>query len=193
VILAAAKREVFVVNAMVNHIKACDLGLFCFINHRLNCLPLNIFMLACTQLGSITFSVAFPLLFLLSGKPELIVIGARMAIILSISEILVYVVKRLVNRPRPFKSLENVITWRLPSCRYSFPSGHTCAAFSITLALSYALPGSREIFWAIAALVGISRIYLGVHYPSDVLVGILIAYGSFLLEKSFFITTLFLS
>lgn len=179
-------------NGMVNHIKACDLGLFGFINHRLNCLPLNIFMLFFTQLGSIAFSVAFPLLLLLSGRPDLIVLGARMGILLSISELLVYVVKRLVNRPRPFKSLDNVITCRLPACKYSFPSGHTCAAFSIAFALSCAFPGSREIFLVMAALVGISRVYLGVHYPSDVLVGMLIAYGSFLLEKLLFINTLFM-
>lgn len=178
-------------NGMVNQLKACDSGIFCFINHRLNCLALNIFMLVLTQLGSITFSVMFPLALLLSGSRELIAVGARMAVILSLSEMLVYVVKRLVNRPRPFKSLENVITSGLPTCKYSFPSGHTCAAFSMAFILGSAFPDYQAILFLIASLVGISRVYLGVHYPSDVLVGILIAYGSLVLEKSLLITTMF--
>ena len=56
----------------------------------------------------------------------------------------------------------------------SFPSGHAATAVVGALGLSLAWPRRRAAFWAIAALIIASRLYLGVHYPIDVAAGVLV-------------------
>ncbi|MDI6704814.1 MAG: phosphatase PAP2 family protein [Bacillota bacterium] len=90
-------------------------------------------------------------------------------------------IKRVVNRPRPYKTLENAIALKPPSCQYSFPSGHTCAAFTMAFVLANNMPEFGLAFYLLASMVGISRMYLGFHYPTDVLAGFLIAHLSIVL------------
>ncbi|MDD3455212.1 MAG: phosphatase PAP2 family protein, partial [Methanobacteriales archaeon] len=96
--------------------------------------------------------------------------------------------KIIFQVPRPFEVIEWVrhtnIVWG-----YSLPSGHTTAAFSgfLILGVKY---GRIPIFLSLAALVGISRIYMGLHYPSDVIMGALLgvscALVSLRIEEKFF-------
>ncbi len=62
--------------------------------------------------------------------------------------------------------------------KHSFPSGHTLRAFSTAFALCALLPKYRKAFLAIAVLIGISRVVVGRHYPSDVIFGVFIGYAS---------------
>ena len=58
---------------------------------------------------------------------------------------------------------------------YSFPSGHSASSFAAATVFAFALTRRRAaIIWALAATVAFSRIYIGVHYPLDVVVGALI-------------------
>jgi len=93
-------------------------------------------------------------------------------------------IKYVVNRERPFDSypfIQKLTTGSGPS----FPSGHTSSAFAIATSLSMAYPKwyviSGSFAWATA--VGYSRMDLGVHYPSDVLVGAIVGSGSAFLSK----------
>jgi len=90
-----------------------------------------------------------------------------------------YVLKYIVNRPRPYityPDIENVTTEGSPS----FPSNHTSMAFSLATSVSIVYPKwyiiAPSYLWAGA--VGYSRMDLGVHYPSDVLMGAIIGAGS---------------
>jgi len=88
------------------------------------------------------------------------------------------IIKNLVKRDRPCEVLANVNRRITPSDQFSFPSGHTAAAFAIATLVSIQFPilVAPMITWAL--LVGFSRIYLGVHYPTDILAGIVIGVTS---------------
>lgn len=85
-------------------------------------------------------------------------------------------IKPLVSRPRPWLMVEglgHIVEEKDPN---SFPSGHTCAAFAAGMVWMRTLPWRWGRIAAVAAavLMGLSRLYVGVHYPSDVLAGALI-------------------
>ncbi len=91
--------------------------------------------------------------------------------------------KLTVQRARPFTTYPDVIYQKTEVGSYSFPSGHTNFAFATATSLTLAFPKWYVIVpaYSYAAAVGYSRMYLGVHYPSDVLAGALIGAGSALL------------
>jgi undecaprenyl-diphosphatase len=60
---------------------------------------------------------------------------------------------------------------------YSFPSGHATFAWALAVVLASKEPRARWLFYGLAFLISLSRIYLGVHYPSDVVVGTLVGLG----------------
>ncbi len=104
--------------------------------------------------------------------------AARLALMtVVLSHLLVQVVKRTVVRRRPSKVERLVSRVREPDC-FSFPSGHATASMSVALVYGVALPALALPLLILALLVGFSRVRLGVHYPSDVLVGQLIAAGT---------------
>ncbi len=84
-------------------------------------------------------------------------------------------VKYVIGRTRPFE--DSIISNLVPAALSSFPSAHAIAAFSVLPFLNKAFPKSKIIFWSLAILVAFSRIYLGVHYLSDVIAGAFIGYG----------------
>ena len=173
-------------SSMANYVKMSDLRLLMLFNQGWHCLVMDICMNAITQLGSCVFSIALPLTLIFSGKDHLVSAGIRMATVLACSETIVFMVKRVVHRPRPYKALTNIINKKPTNCQYSFPSGHTCAAFSLAFVLAASFAGFGYVFFILASLVGLSRVYLGVHYPTDVMVGCMTAYGSFLLNSIIF-------
>ncbi len=95
-----------------------------------------------------------------------------------------YAIRYYVDRPRPFIGHDVIV--RLPYLAHtppmdpSFPSGTTMIAFMIATIASCEIKNIRKykfVLYCAACLVGFSRIYLGAHYPSDVIVGAMLGYG----------------
>ncbi len=131
-----------------------------------------------THLGATTTAIFATLLALYLDYTYQIPIGMEMLLTLIISQIIVQTIKRLVNRPRPYKSISIANVLKPPTCAYSFPSGHTACAFTIALSYASGMPSLFFPLMLIAFIVGLSRIILGYHYPTDVLIGMSIAYLS---------------
>ncbi len=99
------------------------------------------------------------------------------------------IIKEIVARVRPYDAIEGLTILVKPLSSFSFPSGHANSSFAAAMALTLAF-GKKGV-WAYipAALIAFSRCYVGVHYPSDVLAGILVgtlvAWGTFLLLKKY--------
>jgi undecaprenyl-diphosphatase len=84
--------------------------------------------------------------------------------------------KVIFHRHRPFEHELGP-----PPSSYSFPSGHAATSFACATVLSVFVPRWRVPFFALATLIALSRLYNGVHYPSDVLAGALLGVATALL------------
>jgi undecaprenyl-diphosphatase len=116
----------------------------------------------------------YPLLagFLLAvTPPEGRMLLAAGLIAFSIELPLYKVIKQCVKRNRPCEALPGVEARARPGDQFSFPSGHSAAAVLVATLLGHSFPFLYPIAGAWALAVGFSRVYLGVHYPSDVLAG----------------------
>jgi undecaprenyl-diphosphatase len=99
------------------------------------------------------------------------------ALAIGSSVLLFMALKGLIGRPRPFVAWPALTCLLAPPDRFSFPSGHTMTAFAAWAAFAGLLPGCGLLFLPAAVLIGVSRVFLGLHYPTDVLVGALLGTG----------------
>jgi len=128
-------------------------------------------MLGFTQIGSGLTALAIALVLFLAGNRLL---GYELILGTLTLWLVVELVKALVRRSRPFIHLTQARIVGYRAGGRSFPSGHTSQAFFMATLMAqhfHASVGVVFLLYALALLVGITRMYVGAHYPRDVLAG----------------------
>lgn len=152
-------------------VKEGDVSAFFWVNRSWRNSFYNFLMPVITHMGGAIYSIGVTLLLLFLDDPFWHSLGVNLAWSLAVSHLIVAIGKKVLPRPRPYLTLDDVCTGRQMLKDASFPSGHSTAAFSMATVFSYTFPLGTPIFFGIALLVGSSRVYLGLHYPSDILMG----------------------
>lgn len=169
---------------LVNYFTFKDKSILYFLNTKLNCRVFNKIMPYFTELGGLLFSMILPVLLITLNKSASRNIGFEILFSMALSQVFVQILKRTMTRERPYNMIKDINTFDIILKDYSFPSGHTTAAFITAIHLAIYLPQLALVFLLVAMVVGISRVYLAVHYPSDVLVGAIIGIGTSVVSHS---------
>lgn len=126
-----------------------------------------------------------PRLVLLAGLLVVVVVTARsvrtavaaplaLAAGIAVDDTATGALKNVFDRPRPPLSDAAIHPLVATPSSWSMPSGHASSAFCAAVVLAAFAPRYRHVFFALAALIAVSRVWLGVHYPTDLWVGALL-------------------
>jgi undecaprenyl-diphosphatase len=129
---------------------------------------------ALTRLGDASGWTLVGMAFFATFTPLGTALGLRLGAAAGLATLLSQTLKRLLQRARPDLAIAGFVPEAANPDRFSFPSGHTCAAFAVALAFAGAPFGLGGLFLTLAVGIGASRVYLGAHYPLDVAAGALL-------------------
>jgi undecaprenyl-diphosphatase len=140
------------------------------VHHRISLLNPPFKLLTYIGTGG-TFWVALALLLAWRTRRPLIPTGLLAAVVVWGADGITSLLKVVTHRSRPFSSIPDLSVLIGHPNSGSFPSAHATTAFAGAALLNWLWPRGRIAFAALAILIAFSRVYLGVHYPTDVLGG----------------------
>jgi undecaprenyl-diphosphatase len=154
-------------------VEANDTRVFLVMNNRFHRRELNTGLRALSKVFNGGWAYVIAVALCLPFKPrEAWAALERVAVPIWFTSLLVEgPIKAVFRRRRPFYKIVDVILVGKKPSNWSFPSGHAATAFAGAHLLAREVPVLRWFFYGLAGIVAASRVYLGVHYPSDVLVG----------------------
>lgn len=171
-------------SSMIGWLHERECTLFQWVNNKCRDSILSKYFITVTHFGGATGSIASCLLLILFATGSLRTAAIQSLLALAISHIPVQISKKIYPRKRPYQVLPNTITISKLLKDHSFPSGHTTAIFSVITPLLIWNPLLAVLLIPLSLTVAISRMYLGLHYPSDVFAGIFLGVGCGLLLSS---------
>lgn len=172
---------------IIKTLSAQERSIFKLINSKIRCKFLDLIMPIITYLGSFQFLCSFCIISFIIPIESLHSLSIESSLSLAVSGSIAQIIKRNINRKRPYVRFKNIYTRKIGTDNYSFPSGHTTGAFSLAMMCGLFFPSTFVVCIVLASLVGFSRIYLGVHYPSDVTAGLILGIVSSLTIYNIFL------
>jgi undecaprenyl-diphosphatase len=126
-----------------------------------------------THAGGPVVTIAAVMGAMLAGRGDVRTAGMQAALTLATTHLAAQILKRFFSRARP-RGLTFEALIAMPPC-FSFPSGHAIAASSVAFVFAVSFPALAPGLLALSAIVAVSRVRLGVHYPGDVIAGQVVA------------------
>lgn len=157
--------------------KAIDSALCIRVNKTSHNLAIRVWFRLISRLGDGVFWYAIMLAILMTNGSEGMVPVAHMAAVGLIGTLLYKWLKGKTLRPRPYEVHQDIWLTGRPLDRFSFPSGHTLHAVAFSSIAVFYYPALFMLVVPFAVMVALSRVVLGLHYPSDVLMGALIGFS----------------
>ncbi|NWF51355.1 MAG: phosphatase PAP2 family protein [Ignavibacteriaceae bacterium] len=163
---------------MIDFFYSIDLSVFYFINHSLSVPFLDKFFSIITDVTKwyIAYVILLGILFFKGGKRGKIAFFGIILLIIVSDQLGHRVLKEYFQRIRPCNLLTDAITPLGSIGGWSFPSNHAANNFAAATFFSKLFPKYTWLLFVVASLIALSRVYLGLHYPSDILGGALVGF-----------------
>ena len=161
---------------MIEFLYSIDRSLFYFLNHTISNSLFDRFFPFITDVKHwyIAYIILWMILFFKGGRIGKIAAVMSIFLIAASDQISSSFLKNLIERPRPCNILPDVNILVFCSGSYSMPSSHAVNNFAVAGFFGTLFPKYRYIVYSVAALMALSRPYVGVHYPSDIIAGAII-------------------
>lgn len=180
-----SKERVNGMSRVMNWLQQHENQVFLWVNQRKQVTFIDYIIQRITHLGGASATIATSLSLALFTHSNWRMVAIQALIALVVSHIPVSIMKRKYPRLRPYLVLPQTKICKNPLADHSFPSGHTTAIFASVVPFAIHEPILALILLPVAFTVAYSRVYLGLHYPSDCIVGAILGTSSAVLASIF--------